>query len=81
MLLIAVIDQRVEVLDGLGPDVSASAAVTAVRAAILNELLAAKRDAAVSALARLNIDLGLVEKSHAAFFLPKFSRSRRTRWQ
>src|ERR1041385_4785976 len=47
MLLVAVIDQRVEPVDGLDNDVPALAAVTAVRAAELDELLAPKRHAAV----------------------------------
>ena len=46
VLLIAVVDQRVEVGDALDPDVAALAAVAAVGAAELDELLAPERDAA-----------------------------------
>ena len=52
MLLVAVVDQRVQPLDRLGPDVAALAAVAAVGAAELDELLAAEADAAVAAARR-----------------------------
>ena len=45
MLLEAEIDQRVEAVDGLDPDVAAAAAVAAVRAAELDEFLAPERNA------------------------------------
>ena len=45
MLLVAVVDQRVEPVDAFGPDVAAAAAVAAVRPAELDELLAPERDA------------------------------------
>jgi hypothetical protein len=64
VLLVAVVDQRVEAVDGLDHDVAAFAAVTAVRAAELDELLAPERHAAVAARAGLDIDLGLVEELH-----------------
>ena len=47
VLLVAVVDQRVQPVDRLGPDVAALAAVAAVRAAELDELLAPEADAAV----------------------------------
>src|SRR5262249_41363575 len=68
MLLEAVIDQRVEILDRFGIDVAAASAIAAPRAAILDELLTAKRDAAVSARAAGNINLRLIEELHAAAF-------------
>ena len=40
MLLVAIVDQRVEAVDALDPDVAAAAAIAAVRAAELDEFLA-----------------------------------------
>ena len=51
VLAVAVVDQRVEVGDALHPHVAALAAVAAVGAAELDELLAPERDAAVAAVA------------------------------
>ncbi len=51
MLGVAEVDQRVEVLHRLEHDVAAAAAVAAVRAAELDELLAPERDHAVAAVA------------------------------
>ena len=45
MLLVAVVDERVQALDALGEDVAAAAAVAAVRTAELDEFFPAKRDA------------------------------------
>ena len=64
MLLVAVVDQRVEAVDGLDDHVAAAPAVAAVRAAELDEFLAAERHAAVPAVAGADIDLGLVEEFH-----------------
>ena len=64
MLLVAVVDQRVEAVDRLDDDVAAAAAVAAAGAAELDELLAPERDAAVAAVAGANIDLGFVEEFH-----------------
>ena len=64
VLLVAVVDQRVETIDGLHHHVAAIAAVAAVRAAELDEFLAAKRDAAVASGAGTDVDLSLVEKFH-----------------
>ena len=44
MLLVAVVDERVEPLDAFRPDVAAAAAVAAVRPAELDELFTAERD-------------------------------------
>src|SRR5690242_9868926 len=68
MLLEAIVDQRVEILDRFGIDVAAASAIAAPRAAIFDELLATKRDAAVSARAAGDIDLRLIEEFHAAAF-------------
>ena len=64
VLLVAVVDQRVEAVDGLDHHVAALAAVAAVGAAELDELLAPERHAAVAARAGRDIDLGLVEEFH-----------------
>ena len=64
MLLVAIIDQRVEAGDRLHPDIAAAAAVAAVRSAEFDKFLAAEGDAAGTAIARSDIDLGLVEEFH-----------------
>ena len=64
MLGVAEIDQRIEVVFGDEDDVAALAAVAAVRAAELDELLPPERDHAVAAVAGAQVDLGLVEKFH-----------------
>jgi hypothetical protein len=46
MLLIAVVEERVEIGDALHDDIAVPGAVTAVRTAELDELLAAKTDGA-----------------------------------
>src|SRR5580704_5580724 len=66
MLLIAVVDQRVETVDRLRDHVAAAATVAAVRSAIFDEFLAPERHAAVAAVAGANVDLGFVEELHAA---------------
>src|SRR5579883_2282400 len=64
VLGVAVVDQGVEAVDALDDDVAAAPAVTAVRAAELDELLAAKADAACAAVAGADEDFGLVEEFH-----------------
>ena len=64
MLLVAIVDQRVEAVDRFGDHVAAFAAVAAIRPAELDEFLAPERHAAVAAVAGANIDLGLVEEFH-----------------
>src|ERR1051326_3729178 len=64
VLLVAVVDQRVEPVDRDGDHVAAFAAVAAVRAAVLDELFAPERHAAVTAVAGANIDFGFVEEFH-----------------
>ena len=72
VLLVAVVDQRVEAVDRLDNDVAALAAVAAVGPAELDELLAPERDAAVAARAGRDVDLGLVEEFHGR----RYRRSR-----
>jgi hypothetical protein len=64
VLLVAVVDQRVEAVDAQGDDVAAAPAVAAVGPAELDELLAPERDRAGTAVAAPHVDLGLVEKLH-----------------
>ena len=78
MLLVAVVDQGVETVDGLDPDVAAVAAVAPVRPAVGDEFLAPERDGARAAVAGTNVDLGLVEKLHrgiAKWALTRAARS------
>jgi hypothetical protein len=62
--LVAEIDQGVEVLVGLQPDVAAVAAVAAVGTAQRNELLAAEGDAAIAAVAGGHGDFSFVDEFH-----------------
>ena len=64
MLLVAVIDQRVEAGRAFGDDIAAASAVAAVRAAEFDEFLAPERQAAGAAVARANVNFGLIEKFH-----------------
>ena len=77
----AVVDERVEVGDAFHPHVAALAAVAAVGAAELDELLAPERDAPVAAVAGRDVDLGLVEEfswrlPHAPPSRPSHTRQR-----
>src|SRR5262249_33495946 len=64
MLLIAEVDERVEPVDGLRPDIATASAVAAIWSAEFNEFLAPERDAAAAAVSGLDIDLCFVEKFH-----------------
>ena len=64
VLLVAIVDQRVEAVDRFDHDVAAFAAIAAVRAAELDEFLAPERHAAVPARAGRDIDLGFIEEFH-----------------
>ncbi len=64
MLLVAVIDQRVQSVDDFDDDVAAAAAIAAGGTAELDELLAAERHAAVAAVAGADIDLCFIEEFH-----------------
>ena len=64
VLLVAIVDQGVEAVGAFGDDIAAAPAIAAVRPAELDELLAPERDGAGAAVARLHIDLGLVEELH-----------------
>src|SRR5438477_8642960 len=64
MLLIMVVDQRVQIVRRLEHDVAALAAIATIRPAKLDELLAAKAHGAAAAVTALQVDLGLVEEFH-----------------
>src|SRR6185312_7238048 len=64
MLLVAVVDQRVEPVHGLDHDVAAASTVATGRPAEFDELLAPERDACVTAVAGSDVDLGLVVELH-----------------
>ena len=64
VLLVAIVDQRVEPVDDLDDDVAAAAAIAAAGPAELDEFFAAERHAAVPAVAGADIDLCLVEEFH-----------------
>src|SRR5690606_25796092 len=65
MLLVAVVDQRVEPIDTFDDHVSAPSAIAAIGAAEFDEFLAPERDGTRPASARADIDLGLVEEFHS----------------
>src|SRR5882724_11384795 len=64
VLLIAVVDQRVQTVHDFDDDVAAAPAIAARGTAELDELLAAERHAAVAAVAGADIDLCFVEEFH-----------------
>src|SRR3984957_11597473 len=64
VLLVAIVDQRVQAVDDFDDDVAAAAAIAAAGSAELDILLAAKRHAAVTAIAGADIDFCLVKKFH-----------------
>jgi hypothetical protein len=69
MLPVAVIDQCVERRLGPADHSTTAAAVTAVRPAARDVLLAPEADAAIAAVAALDVDLGLIEEAHRASVL------------
>ena len=64
MLLVAIIDERIQAVDAKRDDVAAASAIAAVRAAELDEFLAPKGDGSGAAGAGSDMDLGLVEEFH-----------------
>jgi hypothetical protein len=64
MLPIPVINQGIEVLGRDQDDVTAFAAIAAVRATELDKLLPAKAHCAAPAVTALQVDLALIEKLH-----------------
>ena len=70
MALMPEIDQRVQAAVGYKEDMAAIAAITAVRTALRDELLTAKTDTAVPAVAGLDLDNRLIDKLHRLFAIP-----------
>jgi hypothetical protein len=67
VLLIAIVDQGVQSIDHFDDYVAAAsaiAAITAIRPAEFDELLAPERDTSVAAVAGADIDLRLIEEFH-----------------
>ena len=64
VLLVTVVDQRIEAVDRDRDHVAAFAAIAAIGAAELDEFLAPERHAAVAAVAGADIDLGFIEEFH-----------------
>ena len=64
MLLVAIVDQRVEAIDGLDPDVAALATVSAVGTAHLDEFFAPERHGARATVTGADINLCLIEEFH-----------------
>ncbi|MGY3405812.1 hypothetical protein ACVWZV_001925 [Bradyrhizobium sp. GM5.1] len=60
VLLVAIVDQRVQPVGDLDDDIAAAATIAAGGAAEFNEFFAAERHAAVSAVAGADIDLCFV---------------------
>src|SRR5947207_7947303 len=60
VLLVAVVDQRIETVDTFGDDIAAAAAVAAVRPAEFDEFFPPERDAAFAAVAGTDVDLSFV---------------------
>src|SRR5690606_26329278 len=67
MLLVAEIDQRIEVIRRFREHMAAAPAVASVRAAEFDEFLAPKGKAAGAAGAAFDIDFGAIEKFHKAY--------------
>ena len=64
MLLIAKIDQRVQPVHGLDPDIATTPAIAAIGAAIFDIFLAPEADAAIAASTGAYRYLGQIEKFH-----------------
>ncbi len=68
VLLIAVVDQRVEIVHGLGPDIAAASAIAAPGAAEFDIFLAPEGNAAIAARTGADLDLGDIEELHGVVF-------------
>ena len=70
MLLVAIVDQRVEPIDAFDDHIAAAPAVAPIGTAEFDELLAAERHGSAAPVAGAHIDLGLVEKLHGSASTP-----------
>lgn len=75
MLLEAEVDQRVKAIDHFHPDIAAASAVTAVRAAELDEFFTPERHGARAAITGLDIDFCFIEKFHRTAVLSVCGRT------
>ena len=66
VLLVAIVDQRVEAIDGFHPYVAAIAAVTAIGTAHFNEFFAPERHGARAPITGAHIDFCFIKKFHGA---------------
>ena len=72
MLLVAIVDQRVQSIDADRHDIAAASAVAAVGPAEFDEFFAPERDGARAAIAGADVDFGLIEEFHG--FIPYSKR-------
>ena len=66
MLLVAIVDEGVQIFHRLDPNVAAMPAIAAIRAAAFNEFFAPEADGARTPVARADVDFALVEKFHGS---------------
>jgi hypothetical protein len=64
VLLVAIVDERVQIVRRLQDDVSTTPAIATIRPTILDELLATESDAARAAIAGFDVELRLIKKLH-----------------
>ncbi len=69
VLLVAIIDQRIEAVLRLDPDIAALAAIAAIGPAERNEFLPPERNRPSPAIAGADDDLGLVEEFHGPVYM------------
>jgi len=62
MLLVAIVDERVEIGDSLDHDIAAAPAIAAGWAAAGNKLLPPKGDATIAAIPGLHANCGLIDE-------------------
>ena len=78
MLLIAIVDQRVQAFDRLDIDMPAAAAIAAIRSTKFDIGFTPEGSAPVSAMAGFDINLGLIEEFHRALLGDHEQKSERT---
>ena len=74
MLLIAVIDERVQPVDTFDEHIAATSAVAPIGTTEFDEFFATKGDATCTSIARADKDFSLIKKFHA-LSLQQFSRN------
>ena len=66
MLLVAIVNQRVEAFHGFDPDIAATAAIATIRPAEFDISFPSEGDATVASVSGLYVNFTLVEKFHRA---------------